>query len=119
MATVVGMQTAAPGGRRLMLLDGLVFRVTDPSPTSAISAETVFEFSEQEGCHRSELLGGGKIVCGRFVGRRSASGALALAYAQLHVGGELRTGTSQLRVDDLADGRVRLIEAFARDERRA
>src|SRR5258708_40022756 len=54
---------------------------------------------------------GGLIVRGHFVGRRTRSDELVLAYAQLHRDGELKTGSSVLRVARHEHG-LRLTQAY-------
>lgn len=92
-------------------LDLRVFEVVETSPASAISGETVFEFRERDGVVQATYAGG-EIVRGVLTGRRHGGG-LTSAYAQLHAGGEVRTGTAVLRVEPRPGGRLRVIEAFA------
>ena len=88
----------------------MTFRVAATTPNSAISTETIFRFREDANSVEASYTGG-FVVLGHFVGRRTQSDELELAYAQLHRDGELKTGRSVLRVE-LGDHGVRLIEAY-------
>jgi hypothetical protein len=92
-------------------LDLRVFTVVETSPVSAISGETVFEFRERDGVVQA-TYSGGEVVRGVLTGRRDG-GRVTSAYAQLHGGGEVRTGTAAMRVEPHPGGRLRLIEEFA------
>jgi hypothetical protein len=88
----------------------MTFRVVSTSPNSAISAETVFHFCE-DASSVGASYSGGLVVRGHFVGRRTRSDELVLAYAQLHRDGELKTGSSVLRVERHEHG-LRLTESY-------
>jgi hypothetical protein len=104
-----GLRDSAP--RDPLDLDLRVFEVVETSPASAISSETVFEFRVRDGVVDATYAGG-EVVRGFLTGRRDGD-RLATAYAQLHAGGELRTGTAAVQIEPLPGGRLRLIEEFA------
>lgn len=96
---------------RSMNLDLRVFGVAATSPASSISKETTFEFRERGGRVEASYSGG-LVVSGHFLGRRNHDGTLELAYAQQHADGQLKTGISTMRVEQLGGSRLRLIEQF-------
>jgi hypothetical protein len=91
-------------------LDLHVFEVIETSPTSAISAETVFEFREQDGVVEAAYMGG-DVVRGVLTGRRHGDRVQSV-YAQLHSDGQLRSGTNEMRLQRTVTGRLRLLEEF-------
>jgi hypothetical protein len=91
-------------------LDLHVFEVVETSPTSAISADTVFEFREQDGVVEAAYMGGA-VVRGLLTGRRDGDRVQSV-YAQLHGDGQLRSGTNDMRLQRTVAGRLRLVEEF-------
>jgi hypothetical protein len=91
-------------------LDLRVFEVIETSPTSAISADTVFEFHERDGVVEAAYAGG-DVVRGLLIGRRRGD-RVQSAYAQLHADGQLRSGTNEMRLEHAVAARLRLLEEF-------
>jgi hypothetical protein len=91
-------------------LDLHIFEVIETSPTSAISAETVFEFREQDGVVEAAYTGG-DVVRGLLTGRREGDRVQGV-YAQLHADGQLGSGVNEMRLQQTDTGRLRLIEEF-------
>jgi hypothetical protein len=91
-------------------LDLHLFEVIETSPTSAISAETVFEFREQDGVVEAAYVGG-EVLRGVLTGRRDGDRVQSV-YAQLHASGELRSGTNEMRLQRTVTGRLRLLGEF-------
>jgi hypothetical protein len=100
----------SPNGGEPLDLDLQVFEVIETSPTSAISAETVFEFRERDGVIKAEYTGGA-VVHGVLIGNRTGD-RVPSAYAQLHDDGALRSGTNEMRVQRTDTGHLRLVEEF-------
>ena len=100
------------GARRDPLdLDLRMFAVVETSPASVISRETVFEFRERDGVLQA-TYSGGDVIRGVLTGRRDGD-RVTTAFAQLHTGGDVRTGTADLSVEPHPGGRLRLVEDFA------
>ena len=78
-----------------------------------VSAETIFEFSQEVDLVWARYAGG-HIRLGFLVGINSGT-QLDFRYAQINHGGDTSTGHSQDRIELLADGRVRLHEAWSWD----
>lgn len=91
-------------------LDLHVLEVIETSPRSAISAETVFEFREQDGVVEAAYMGG-DVVRGLLTGRRNGD-RVQSAYAQLHRDGQLRSGTNEMLLQRTVNGQLLLIEQF-------
>jgi hypothetical protein len=91
-------------------LDLRTFEVIETSPTSAISADTVFEFRERDGVVEAAYAGG-DVVRGLLIGRRRRDRVQSV-YAQLHADGQLRSGTNEIRLEHAVAGRLRLLEEF-------
>jgi hypothetical protein len=91
-------------------LDLHIFEVIETSSTSAISAETVFEFREQDGVVEAAYTGG-DVVRGLLTGRRDGDRVQSV-YAQLHADGQLKSGTNEMRLERTVTGRLRLLERF-------
>jgi hypothetical protein len=89
-------------------LDLRLFVVIETS--GAISAQTRFEFREHDGIVEA-TYDGGEITSGFLVGRRTGDRVRG-AYAQLHADGQVRTGTSDLRLEPTDGQPLRLVEDY-------
>jgi hypothetical protein len=92
-------------------LDGRRFRSAAAVPGGDVTAETVFEYVEQDGIVHARY-GGGPIRLGFLVGTRDGD-ALRFRYAQLRGDGTTATGRCASRIELLDDGRLRLHESWA------
>ncbi|MEU3727393.1 hypothetical protein [Streptomyces sp. NPDC031705] len=91
-------------------LDGLVFfPVADQSP-GQVGRRTRFAYHEQDGRVWAEYRGG-DVVRGHLVGTR-ADDTVDFRYVQLRHDGTTASGHCVSRVTELADGRLRLEEAW-------
>jgi hypothetical protein len=99
-----------PVGRDPLDLDLHVFEVEHTSAASAISRGTVFEFREHAGEVEAGYAGGG-VGRGSLLGSRDHD-RVSTVYAQVDVEGRPRTGTAVMRIEDAADGHLRLIEDY-------
>ncbi|MEJ3747619.1 hypothetical protein WEI85_30555 [Actinomycetes bacterium KLBMP 9797] len=95
-------------------LDGRRFAAVD-NVGGEVSADTVFEYREQDG----EVWGtysGGAVRHGYLVGTR-AGDRLDIRYVQLNRDGETSTGHCVTEIEVLADGRLRLDERWEWESR--
>lgn len=99
-----------PEGDDPLDLDLHVFEVIETSDTSAITADTVFEFREQDGVVEATYTGG-DVLRGLLTGRRDGDRVQSV-YAQLHADGGLRSGASQMWLERIVTGQLRLLEVF-------
>lgn len=91
-------------------LDGLVLSpVTDQAP-GQVGTRTRFTYHERDGRIWAEYEGG-DVLHGRLVGTRDGD-RLDFRYVQLKTDGGTSSGHCVSRVAELADGRVRLEEAW-------
>lgn len=94
-----------------MNLDGRVMAVSGTAPNGVVGAGTRLHFS-QVGDRVVGRYSGGRIVRGCLAGRIEG-GKVGFRYLQREESGELHGGRSHCDVQQLADGRLRLIEHFA------
>jgi hypothetical protein len=94
-------------------LDGVRMRPIATSAGSVISAETVFEFT-QNGPIVSARYTGGRIVLGVLVGVLDST-RLTFRYAQVHDDSGVNGGRSDCDLSRDANGRLRLTEHFTWD----
>ncbi|RPK66147.1 hypothetical protein EES43_06520 [Streptomyces sp. ADI96-02] len=96
-------------------LDGLVLSpVADQAP-GQVGTRTRFTYHERDGRIWAEYAGG-DVVRGHLVGTRTKD-TLDFRYVQLTEDGTTSSGHCVSTVVDLADGRVRLEEAWAWESR--
>ena len=95
-------------------LDGLRMTATVTAPGGAINAETVFEFTQDDGVAEARYAGG-RVRIGRLVG--FVRGArFEFRYAQVHDDGTLHGGRSACDLERAEDGRVRIVEHYEWDD---
>ena len=90
--------------------DGRVFRPVS-NVNGEVSGDTVFTY-RQEGRIVSATYAGGAVLNGHLLGTVDDEGSLEIAYHQVNVAGELRTGVCRTTPEVLPDGRLRLHEAW-------
>jgi hypothetical protein len=96
-------------------MDGRVLRAAGDVTGGDVDAATEFRF-RQAGDMVWGRYSGGAIRLGFLVGT-SDGAALRLRYSHLNTAGETASGHTVDRVEELADGRVRLHEAWQWDSR--
>jgi hypothetical protein len=99
-----------PGGPAPSL-DGRRFQAATDVPGGDVGAQTVFEYAEEGGIVHARY-GGGAIRLGFLVGTREGD-TLRFRYVQVLADGTTASGRCESRVEALADGRLRLHEAWA------
>jgi hypothetical protein len=93
-------------------LHGRRMRVTSTDSGGVVSGETILEF-EQTGDVVSARYRGGTIVDGYLVGKLDPTGtSLRFCYVQADSRGNVDAGSSTGTIDEMQDGRLRLIEVF-------
>jgi hypothetical protein len=96
-------------------LDGLVLYPVADQATGQVGTRTRFAYHEREGRIWAEFAGG-DIARGYLVGTRDGD-RLDFRYVQLKEDGGTASGHCATTVVDLADGRVRLEEAWEWESR--
>lgn len=100
---------------RLMTSSGLHgrrMRVTSTDSGGVVSGETILEF-EQTSDVVSARYRGGTIIDGYLVGNLDPTGtSLRFCYVQVDLRGNVDAGASTGTIDQMQDGRLRLIEEF-------
>lgn len=91
-------------------LDGLTLFVSSTADTGVVGAATQLQFM-QRGDRVAARYSGGRVLRGWLVGR-CAGDTLRFRYAQREDGGDIQAGRSVCDLEQLADGRVRIIEHF-------
>jgi hypothetical protein len=91
-------------------VDGLTMFVSSTANNGVVSGETRLVFF-QRGTRVAARYAGGRIARGWLVGQW-ADDTLHFSYAQREDGGGLHAGHSECRVEELPDGRLRLVERF-------
>jgi hypothetical protein len=91
-------------------LDLRLFAVADTSAASTISTGTHFEFRERHGVVEA-TYDGGRITIGFLTGHRS-NDEVHGGYVQVLTDGQVHTGTTRLRVEQVDDQRLALIEDY-------
>jgi hypothetical protein len=99
------------GAGEVPSLDGRVFRVAEMGAAGEASAETVFEYHEDNGVVWARYHGGA-VRLGFLVGTRHGD-RLDFRYSQLNENGETSNGRCSTTLSVLPDGRVRLSEVWA------
>jgi hypothetical protein len=98
------MTTSGLHGRRM--------RVIATDPGGVVSGQTILEF-EQTGDLVSARYRGGTIVDGYLIGKLDPAGtSLQFCYVQVDLHGGVDAGSSNGTIDQMQDGRLRLIEEF-------
>jgi hypothetical protein len=100
-------------------LDGRRFRAVSQVDGGEVDEETIFEY-HQDGDLVWARYAGGRIRLGHLVGVRYADGRAAeleFRYSQLNQAGETASGFCRSRIERLADGRLRLHEAWRWESR--
>lgn len=92
-------------------LDGLTMFVSSTAANGVVSAQTRLHFT-QRGDRVCARYAGGSVSRGWLVGRCAGS-TLRFRYAQCEDGPAIHGGQSVCDVQQLPDGRVRIIEHFA------
>lgn len=92
-------------------LDGRRFRHAEMSAEGEGGAATVFEYHEQDGVVWARYQGGA-VRLGFLVGVRKGD-SLEFRYSQVHDLGGTSNGRCSTTISTLADGRLRLDEAWA------
>ena len=98
--------------------DGRTFCSINNSDTGEVGAETVFYYHQTGDIVWAEY-GGGEIARGHLIAASNAAGCLDMRYHHVNARGELMTGVCRSTPEILADGRIRLHEKMAMDERRS
>lgn len=96
-------------------LDGRRFRARGEVAGGDVSADTTFEFSQQDNVI-SARYAGGSVVLGFLVGRHLGE-TVEFRYAQLTTSGDTASGHSVDRIEVLPDGRLLLHEEWEWDSR--
>ena len=92
-------------------LDGITMFVSDTAATGVVDKETRLDFA-QRGERVWARYAGGKVARGWLIGRWIAD-SLRFRYAQIEEPRAIHAGQSMCDVQQLPDGRLRLIEHFA------
>ena len=92
-------------------LDGLTMFVSTTATAGVVAADTRLHFV-QRGERVFARYAGGRVARGCLVGRYTQR-TLRFRYVQLEDGLAIHAGTSECDVEQLPDGRVRIIEHFA------
>ena len=92
-------------------LDGRRFRDVTPAPMGDVGSETVFEYHEADNGTIWGSYKGGPIERGFLVGTRTID-TLDFRYAHVTTMGGTASGHCLTRVEEFADGRLRLHEAW-------
>jgi len=100
---------------RLPSVDGRRFRVAEEADQGEASADTVFEYHEQDDIVWARYEGGA-VRLGFLVGRRHGD-RLEFRYSQLNESGETASGRCTSTITVLSDGRLRMSENFAWETR--
>jgi hypothetical protein len=95
-------------------LEGRVFGVVDAGE-GEVSSETTFHYTESADMVSATYSGGG-IRRGFLVGVRYGD-VLDFRYAQLHIDGTTAGGRCRTQIEELGDGRLRLIETWSWESR--
>jgi hypothetical protein len=85
------------------------FRVVETTEESVVSHDTVFAF-RQEATTVEASYSGGRVIRGYLIGLRTDD-RIQIGYVQIH-DGRVYTGTSELVVEDAANGALRLRENY-------
>ena len=92
-------------------LDGRIFQAVENSESGEVSGSTLFHY-HQDGDVVWANYNGGTIVRGHLLATLTANSELEMRYHHVNVSGTLKTGTCRSRIEQLADGRYRLHEAW-------
>jgi hypothetical protein len=93
-------------------LHGRRMQVTSTDSGGVVSGETILEF-QQTGEVVSARYRGGTIVDGYLIGKLDPTGtSLRFCYVQADLRGHVDAGSSIGTIDEMQDGRLRLIEVF-------
>ena len=92
-------------------LEGRTFRTTGTAEQGEATAETLFEYHEDNGLVWARYSGG-SVRLGFIVGTRTGD-ELDIRYSQLNTAGETASGRCHTTMTTLPDGRVSLSEDWA------
>ncbi len=98
-----------------MNLHGRKMHVTQTASNGVVGKDTIFHFT-QAGNVVEARYAGGRIAAGYFVGILDGD-QLPFRYCQISDGNKIDGGSSQARIEQMPDGRLRLIETFAWESR--
>jgi hypothetical protein len=93
-------------------LDGRRFRDVTPTRAGDVDADTVFDYHQEPDGVVWARYEGGAVRLGFLVGHRVGD-TLVFRYSHLAGDGETANGHCRSRIEVLADGRLRLHEAWA------
>ncbi|GAB1855333.1 hypothetical protein MHTCC0001_01660 [Flavobacteriaceae bacterium MHTCC 0001] len=85
------------------------FKPVSSSENSETTSETVFIY-QQEGSIITSTYQGGNIVKGHLIGLVDDNGIINMRYHQIHINGELMTGTCVSKPEITLNGKIRLYE---------
>ena len=97
--------------RTVPSLEGRTFRTTGTHHEGEASADTVFEYHEDDGVVWARYSGG-SVRLGYIVGVRTGN-ELEIRYSQLNTAGEMASGRCRTTMTTLPDGRIRFFEDWA------
>lgn len=104
------------GSMPLPSLDRRSFRDVSPAPAGDVGGETVFGYREDADGTVWARYEGGAVRLGFLVGTRRQD-VVEFRYAHVTGDGDTATGHCTSRIEQLADGRLRLHETWAWDSR--
>lgn len=91
--------------------DGRIFKPVQSTENSETSNETIFRYQQHENILTSTYLGG-RIKFGHLLGIVNEDGSIDMQYHQVNDRGELMTGTCHSTPEVMANGKLRLHEAW-------
>ena len=98
-------------------LDGVRMNVVKTASTGVVNAETIFDF-QQKGHVVTAVYRGGAVIEGRLVGMVDGP-QLTFRYCQAEKSGALDGGVSECELQRMVDGRIRIVERFQWESRKA
>ncbi|MFI1743387.1 n-acetylglutamate synthase [Thalassobellus sediminis] len=87
------------------------FRPVENSENGETTEETIFKYKQNGNILTSEYSGG-HIVSGHLIGLVDDDGAINMRYHQVNTKGELMTGICHSKPEIMANGKIRLYEAW-------
>ena len=90
---------------------GKSFRPVQNSENGETSAETIFQYRQEENILTS-TYSGGKIKTGHLIGLVDGKGQIEMRYHQVNSSGELMTGICRSVPEVLPNGKIRLHETW-------
>jgi hypothetical protein len=107
----LSVQSTVENPKSKFLYGGKRFASVANTPNGEVSGDTVFDY-RQRGDVVWAIYEGGAIRKGTLVAVAGADGALDMRYQHVNMKGEIMTGECQSTPEALADGRIRLHEAW-------